>query len=342
LTRRVIFAFIALAAISLVGIVGYYLLGAGQWSWLDCTYMTVITLATVGYGEILSNFNSNPAARIFTIFLILIGMGILLYAVSTVTAFLVEGELSNVLWRRKMEKAIAKLRKHFIICGVGEIGMHIIEELIKTRRTFVAVESNPERILNLKVKGKALNSEILFLEGDATKDEVLLEAGIKHAQGLICALHSDPENLFLAITAKQLNHHIRIISRCINPENQAKFLKAGADYVVSPQQIGALRLVSQMVRPNVVSFLDVMLRDTKRELRVEEVTIPLDSPLIGKSLASSEIKSKTDMLVMAVKDCDTGEWIYNPAADLTLKANCTLIVFGDIDGLEKLRHLVKA
>jgi voltage-gated potassium channel len=341
MTRKLIYAFLALVVIYLVGTFGYYAIGKGEWNIFECAYMTTITLTTVGYGEILSNFESNPAARLFTIFLLLIGMGVLLYAVSTVTAFLVEGELSNVIWRRKMEKAIAKLRNHFIVCGFGEIGIHIVEELLKTRRHFVVVENNPERILELKIKGSAANpTGTLYVEGDATNDEVLHNAGIKHAQGLICSLHSDPENLFLAITAKQLNPKIKVFSRCIDPGSQPKFLKAGADYVVSPQHIGAMRLISQMVRPDVVSFLDLMLRDTNRELRVEQVSLPGNSSLIGKTIADSNIKNHTGMMVMALKDSDSETWVYNPGADFILKPNCNLIVFGEMEGLEKLRELV--
>lgn len=333
LQRRLKIAVIVLAIVFLIGVVGFKSLGGREWSTLDAVYMAVITMATVGYGET-KDLSKNPAARVFTIFFILAGMGIMLFVISSATAFIVEGELTQVLWRKKMIKEIAKLKDHIIVCGAGETGIHAVEELLKTRHNFVIIEPDKERVEKLKLLG-----DLNIIEGDASEDEVLSQAGIERAKGVIIALPTDKDNLFVTITARQLNPKIKIVAKGIDPKTDTKLVKAGANSVVSPNFIGGLRMVSEMVRPAVVNFLDLMLRDKSRTLRVEEVTITDRSQLAGKTLDEAAITQQTNLLVMAMKDPDSPDFHFNPGPKTVLRPGQILIVSGDISGVIKLREL---
>ncbi|MBI4639480.1 MAG: potassium channel protein [Candidatus Tectomicrobia bacterium] len=335
LQRRLIGGCLAFLVTFITGIVGYQVIGGEEWTLLDAAYMTVITLATVGYGET-RDLANNPTGRIFTMFLILFGMGTVLYVISTATAFLVEGELGQALWRKKMLRAIEKIRDHFIVCGAGETGIHAIEELIKTGREFVVIDHDPERIERLRSLG-----DVLILEGDATDDEILTQAGVERARGLLSVLANDKDNLFVTITARGLNPNLRIVARGIDPKTRAKLLKAGANSVVSPNFIGGLRMVSEMIRPSVTSFLDLMLRDTHRTMRVEEVTLSPSSELSEKNLVEAQIRKRTGCLVMAIKPPDNDHFIYTPDPSLKMKAGSVLVILADVTNVEKLRAIAE-
>lgn len=331
--RRLKIAVIVLAIIFFIGVAGFKLLGGHEWSTLDAVYMTVITMATVGYGET-KDLSKNPAARIFAIFFILTGMGILLFVISSATAFIVEGELTQVLWRKKMIKEISKLKNHVIICGAGETGIHTVEELLKTRNDFVVIEPDKERVEKLKLLG-----DLNIIEGDANEDSVLIQAGIERAKGIIIALPTDKDNLFVTITARQLNPGIKIVAKGIDPKTDTKLIKAGANSVVSPNFIGGLRMVSEMIRPTVVNFLDLMLRDKLRTLRVDEVTISERSHIAGKTLEEAAITEKINLLVMALKEPDSPDFNFNPSPKTLLRPGQVLIVSGDIADVIKLREI---
>lgn len=335
LVARIKAGLLLLVGVVFIGIIGYKILGGKDWSILDSIYMTVITLSTVGFEEVV-DISHNPPAKVFTIFLIILGMGTLTFVVSSITAFIVEGELTNILWRRKMDKEISELKDHFIICGGGETGFHVIEELLKTGRKFVLIEPDPERIK----KAQSLD-KLYFIEGDATDEQTLLQAGILRAKGLVTTLPTDRDNLFVAMTARELNPHIRIVAKEIDSKSAKKLFKAGANAVVSPTFIGGLRLVSELVRPTVVSFLDKMLRDEKGSMRVEEVTIGSNSSLINKDLVQAEIPKITGALIMAIKEPHKKDFIYNPKPSTILKKGDILVVLADAEMLEKLRPLVE-
>jgi voltage-gated potassium channel len=245
LEHRITVVLAILRGILASGTLGYMLVEG--WSPLDALYMTVITLATVGYGE---THPLSPVGRIYTIALILIGLGVVGYGLSTVVAFLVEGQLTGILERRKMERKIRSLRDHVILVGAGETGKHIAEELLNTGTPFVVIERDPAQVGALERLGK-----VLYINGDATESGVLREARIESARGLISSAPSDKDNLFVILTARELNSALRIVSRVIAEGSRHKLLKAGADAVVSSNLIGGLRMASEMLRPHVVSFL---------------------------------------------------------------------------------------
>lgn len=246
LIKGLIFTFITVA----VGTAGYKILGGPEWSFLDSLYMTIITLTSVGFGEI-QDLSDYPYARILTIFIILFGMGSILFVVSTITGFIVEGELSNVFGRRKMLKEISSLKNHFIVCGIGNTGYVVVKELIQTKRDFVVVDTDLNELEKLSETDK-----ILYINDDATNDAALVNAGIHEAHGLITILPDDKDNLFVTLTAKQLNPNLRIVSKGVEEHTIKKLKLAGAASVVMPSFIGGLRMVSELIRPAAVSFLD--------------------------------------------------------------------------------------
>jgi voltage-gated potassium channel len=319
LLRRFIWPGAALIAVLVIGTVGYWFMGGQQYSFLDTFYMTVITITTIGFGEII-NVSAIPAGRVFTIFIAIAGIGVLFYMITNFTALVVEGELTKSFRRSKMEKKAKNYRGHYIICGVGELGLHIVNELAATKRPYVIVDISRESIDRFSQVVK----DGVFIEGDATDNNTLLKAGIKEASGIFATLGDDNQNLVVALTAKQLSPGIRVVARCNELKNSDKMQKAGADAVISPSLIGGLRMASEMIRPTVVSFLDTMLRDREKNLRVEEVSVP-DS-LIGKDLASLRLDRFPGILLLAIKTKDG--WIYNPPSDCAIKPKSTLVFIG--------------
>lgn len=313
-----------LTAILFAGAFGYHLIEG--WPFFDALYMTVITLATVGYGEThpLSN-----AGRAFTIFLILGGIGIITYGVTTVTAFLVEGEMNGYLRRRRMQRAIQKLHGHFIVCGGGMSGRYVIEELQRTKRQVVVVERDRERVQAL------LEAGVMALEGDAASDDTLRSAGIERAAGLVATLPEDRDNLFVVITARGLNPTLRIVAKIDDVRVKEKFIRSGANAAVSASSIGGMRLASELIRPDTVSFLDTMLRDAAN-FRVED--IPIGPSHVGKTIKECDILAAAGILVVVLKD--EGKYSFNPKSSMKLKAGDTLIVIGDPDHVHEAVELM--
>jgi|MudIll2142460700_1097286.scaffolds.fasta_scaffold08536_2 voltage-gated potassium channel len=326
LLKRVIGISIALLMVFSAGIVGYMVIE--RWSVLDSLYMTVITLASVGFMEV---HPLTQHGRIFTIFLILGGTGILVYGVSTFIAFVVEGELTYALRRRKMQKHVDALTGHYIICGAGQSGKYIIEEMIKMLKECVVIEKNAE-------KAKSLGDQnILYVHGDATYNFTLQAAGIERARGLVTTLHSDAENLLVVFTAKRLNPKIRVISQAIEEESEQKIRMAGADSVVMPNFIGGLRMASELIRPTVVSFLDVMLRSKEKTIRIDELSIGESSFYKNKTLRETGILTRRDVTVVALRNDVTDVYEFNPPADTVLAAGDTIILMGDINSITSIK-----
>lgn len=330
--KKLIIIAILLATVFLYGILGYMFIEG--WKFLDSAYMTMISLFTVGYGE------TNPLSskgRIFTMSLLVMGIGTLAYGMSTVTAFLVEGQFSEAFRRKRMEKQIEKLQSHYIVCGLGDVGMHVIDELIKTKSDFVVIELDMGRIEKLLVS----YPELLYLQGNATSDEVLIKAGVERAKGLVSALPSDSENLFLVLSAKELNTKLRIVSRAADPASSEKIKKAGAESVVLPEMIGGLRIASLILRPNVVSFLDIMLRQTGGTVRFGEVVVNEGSELAGATLAQAQIPQRTGLVIIAIREAEDKSFIYNPKADIKLNINDALVVIGTPEQVATLQKIAK-
>ncbi len=331
--RKLITPVILLALILTYGTTAYRLITHD--SLFNCFYMTLITLTTVGYGEIICDPDKIVLIRVVTIFLIIFGMGLLLYVASSVTAFFVEGQLTNIIRRNKMDKKIAKLNNHFIVCGAGSTGLHVIRELVDTNRDFVVIEHSLEKIEKLDEE-----NNILYVTGDATHDETLISAGIEKAAGLITVLSSDKDNLFVTVTARQLRPDIKVVTRGVESGVEKKLYRAGADAVVFPNMIGGLRIVSEMIRPTVVSFLDYMLRDRKHAYRFEEISIPDKSAIIGKTLAECNIPEKTGIPILAIKLPSSKSFDFYPDGNKILEKGASLVVMSDIEGLKKIKSLL--
>lgn len=314
----------------MAGASGYYAIFLGDRSFLDCVYMTVISLTSVGYGEIVP-VTGNPIAQVYTMGLLIFGMGIILYAISSFTAILIEGELSGMLRRNKMEKKIKGLKRHYIVCGGGETGLPLIEEILKNREEAVLIDFDSDSVAHHQFK-----DSILYIKGDATDDENLMAAGIDHAAGIIISLPSDKDNLYVTMTARMLNPKVRIISRMTNPKMREKLVKAGADGVVSPNFIGALRMASEMLRPVTVSFLDTMLRSGDGTIRIHDIPIVSGSGFIGKEISEMNLHKRFDLLLLGLKT--DGEMLFNPSETTKLKEGMVLIVMGKSSDISKAKN----
>jgi voltage-gated potassium channel len=323
-------AFLALAFIMVIGTLGYRWLGGPQYSWLDCFYMTFITLTTIGYGEVV-DVTDYEYGRLFTIFIAVTGIGMLGYVLSTVTAFMLESDL-NASWRRKkMKQKIAQLKEHYIVCGIGLVGSNVAHELAATGRVCIIVDSNMAAIHRYL----EMHPDQLFLHGDATDNDTLLAAGVVNARGVFAVAHDDSMNLVISLSAKQLNPALRVVARCHDVKNIDKTRRAGADEVVSPDFTGGLRIVSAMVRPNVALFLDDMMKSNEN-VRMEEVLVPEE--ISGKQLSALYYHNK-DCVVLAIRHGN--HWAFNPAATHIVHGGDILMVMATAEGRMRLEQLVQ-
>jgi len=320
--KRIFLVMSTILVVILAGSLGYYLLYGGKYPFTACVYMTVISLTTVGYGEVLP-VTGNVTAEMFTMFLIVSGMGILVYGVSMITALFVEGDLSGILRKRKMEKEINRLTGHYIVCGGGETGRHILVELDCNMERTVLVDQDQENIDRCREEIPAL----CYIKGDATDDQNLVAAGIDRAKGIIICLPSDKDTLFVTMTARMRNRNIRIISKMVDPKMAPKLHNAGANGVVSPNFIGALRMASEMIRPTAVDFLDQMLRSKKGNLRIHEIVIPEGSHAIGKTLEALKI-DRYGIVVLGSR-VKGREIEFNPPPSTRLSRHMAIVVMGD-------------
>jgi len=333
--RRLAYALLVMVVITAAAVTGYRLLGGRDVSLLQALYMAVITLAGVGYGEIVDTSHS-PALRIFNMFVVLFGVTITVYMFSVVTAFLVEGEITNIFWRRKMQKRIQAVKHHYIICGLGDTGRYAVEELQKTGTPYVVVEHTEENIKKLQ-EHDPVYKEVLYVTGDATDENTLDQAGIERARGLIASLASDKDNLVITVVARQKSPSIRIIARCTDQRFAERLIKAGANSTVSPNHIGGMRMASEALRPHVVGFLDVMLKEHGRTLRIEEIDIGSGSPWVGTTLQHIDLRHRYNLLPLAIRQED-GSFLPNPPDNHQVQASTVIIVMGDVSELKRARH----
>lgn len=310
-----LWSFGALATVLVVGTIGYRLIGGEQYSLLDCFYMTFITIATIGFGEIV-DLSTHPWGRVFTILIGFAGIAAMTYLTSTVIAFLIEGRINEALGRRRMEKNIHRLKDHLIVCGVGRVGRNVANELSATHRTYVVVDENLQAIETHLEK----YPDHLYVHGDASDDAVLQRAHIDTAHGVFAITGDDNKNLVISLTAKQLNPAVRVVARCHELRNAEKLRRVGADAIVSPDFTGGLRIASAMVRPHVVSFLDQMMR-TEDGLRVEEVVVPAG---FGPRPVGEIALGGRDSILVAVRAAN--EWVFNPDPAFTLEPGMVAVV----------------
>lgn len=331
-----------LLAVALVGVVigagglALYLLGGGLWTLGESLYMAIISVSTVGFGE-LPSISRVPSARSVVVVIILTGLVAVAYFQSTMTALIVEGVIGEAWRSKRMKKSINTLSGHVVIAGVGSTGRHVIEELIATHTPFVAIDRNREYLE--RVSEEVCDGKMLYVHGDATEDHSLLEAGIDRAQGVIAALTHDKDNLYVTLSARSLNARARIVTKVVELEALPKMMRAGANATVSPNIIGGRRMASELIRPEVTEFLDQMLRDKERTLRLEEVAVPTGSSYAGKALREVPIRRESNALVVAVRE-QSRNFLYNPGPDHCLTEGSVLVVLGDHHNVEALRSLI--
>ena len=331
LKKRIYLSVLSICLVILAGTMGYYLLFSHEVSLMDCLYMTVISLTTVGYGEVIP-VSGNITAQVFTICLIISGMGVILYGISMLTAAIIEGELTGIIRKKRMLKQIKGLAGHYIVCGGGKTGRPVLEELVKNCKQVVLIEKDEEPIQRCT----ALIPGLLYLKEDATDDDNLTAAGIRQATGIIITLPSDKDNLYVTMTARMLNEGIRIISRMTDRKMEAKLLKAGADGVVSPNKIGALRLASEMIRPTAVNFLDSMLRSGQGDLRINQLFVSGSSQFFKKALEDLELKKRFSLLLLGIKEEGIGIE-FDPPGDKIICVPTHFIVMGRTEDVETAR-----
>ena len=290
--------------------------------------MTVITVTGVGYGD---EGVSNDG-KVFTTFLIIGGFGMYIYSITIATTFLVEGELASFFKRRRMMNSVDKLSNHYIICGIGDTGVHVLDEMLKSEVSFVGIEEDEERLEHL-----AETRDFLYIHGDATDDDVLIRSGVERARGLVACLSRDQDNLFVVISAKNLNPTLRIASKAVEHNSPDKLITAGADEVVLPDHIGGIRLASGILEPHLIDFITKM-QETRQTTRFAESIVQPESKLDGVTLRESQIQEETGLVVIALRSKD-GTYIYNPAGDWKIEAGDGLFIISDSRQLQALDKL---
>jgi voltage-gated potassium channel len=326
--RKFIFIIATFTIIIVVAVIGYMqLLDVG---FIDALYMTAITISTVGYGEV---GEMVAPAKIFTIFIIFSGLGVAGYGFTSLVALFFEGELKDAWRRKKMENKIAELNDHYIVCGAGEIGHTVIKQFIENGLSFVVIEKNHRRASELRHEG------VLTIIGDATSEDVLESAHITKAKGLISTLSNDADNVFTVLTARQMNSEAYIVSKAIAKNAHNKLKKAGADNTISPNEIGGRRMAALIIRPSVISFLDVITQAGDVTLDLEEVKICAKSEFVGKTLMEAKIPEQTGLIVLAIKRKGDTRLRFNPSSNEILKDGDTMVVLGREDQVDRLRGM---
>jgi voltage-gated potassium channel len=325
--RRVAVALGALAAVTVVGTVGYTLLG---FSLLEALYQTVTTVATVGFREVRP---LSAAGMVFTIVLILIGVGTVLYNLGILVEAVTEGHLREYLERRHMDQRITRLSGHVVICGYGRVGRAAASHLQATGHDVVVIDRDPERLVG---------ADLPHIVGDALDDDTLREAGIARARALIAALHEDADTLYLTLSARALGPDLVVVARARTVDAKAKLVLAGADRAVNPQLIGGRRMAAFALHPDVAEFLDVVLHDEEIDYRIAQVRVPPGSPLIGRAIGDVDVTGRSGAQLLAVRRPTQGAFVPRPPDSMVVEAGSTLIVFGDPGEVSALQDLVGA
>lgn len=327
-TRHVITVLLLFAFLLAFGTAGYVVIEG--WEPMDGLYMTVITLATVGYGEV---HEISQSGRIFTVILIFLGVGSFLYVLGNLAQFLVEGRIRVILGRRKLDRQINQLKDHYIVCGYGRIGRALSRFLVQRHMNVVVIEQDENRISVID------EDDMLYIMGAATDEANLVKAGIERAKGLTTALGTDAENILVILTARQLNPHLFIVARASQDATEKTLYAAGANVVVSPYDLGARRMAQAILRPTVIDFLDSAFVDESVDIQIEEIPVKASSNLVDVSLQDSGVRQDLNLIVIAIKKAD-GSMLFNPLAQTKIGAGDTVIVVGENKSLLRLEHLL--
>ncbi len=309
----------------ILGTIGYVLIE--HWNILDAFYMTIITISTVGFGEI--HPLSNPG-KIFTSVLIIVTLGTVFYVFTMFGQFFIEGEITGVFSRSRREKKMEKLKNHYIVCGYGRIGRNVVEGLKREEVPFIIIDSNNE------LRSEFEEKNYFYIIGDATEESILKMAGIERAKAVISLLPTDADNLYVAITTKGLNPDVKFITRAVDERAEIKMKKVGVDHVISPYKIAGSRILNSALKPTVVEFLELVTHREHIALSLEEVKIDKNSPLLHKTLSELDLRNKYGVIVIAIKKSN-GEMIFNPDPHAKFEDGDTVVVLGKEEDLKKLQ-----
>jgi voltage-gated potassium channel len=327
--QRLILPIIGLIMLMVAGTSGYQRLEG--LSPLDAFYMTAITISTVGFGEVKP---FTPAGRAFTVVLIGAGAGLAAYLLKSAVEFLISGEWRTQLDHDRRQSMLKKLSNHFIVCGFGRVGREVAHELRAEKLPFVVIDKDPDKITRIQDAG------YLALQGNAANEIYLKEAGIERAKGLVAAVNSDAENVFIVLTARGIRPDLAIVARANYEDSEDKLLRAGANRVIFPYRISGRRMVTVMVRPHVADFLDEVTHAGEQELLVEQVWLAQSSPLVGQTLGEADLRNRLDITVLACRTAG-GQLNTHPGAEMVLCADSYLVALGTREQLQALARLAE-
>lgn len=321
-------AVVVLAAIFCVAVVGYRY--GGNYSWLESLWMVVVTISTVGFGE---RSQLSPSMQMFTIVVILFGMTAAAYAFGGFVQMMVEGELARIMGRNRMTRDIDKLKDHVIVCGFGRMGQAVVHDLSRPKRPFphVVIEMDPLLVDQAEADG------VLHIQGDATDEEVLKQAGIERARAVISSLPNDAANVFITLTARDLNPSMLIVSRAEQQSTEKKLRQAGVDRVVMPTLVGAHQMVRIITRPSTADLIELVAESSFLDVELDELTVDSRTKLIGVTVRTTEAGRRHRLLVVAVKKAD-GTMVFNPDAEYVFHENDVLLVMGRSEDIESFRQ----
>jgi voltage-gated potassium channel len=327
-TRHLIFSLSISILILALGTIGYMIIE--DWPFIDALYMTVITISTVGFKEV---NQVGAAGRIFTIFLVFSGVGFTLYVAAAIVQFMVEGRIRIIMGRRRLDKKIERLKNHYIVCGYGRIGRVLCRHLRRANIDIAVIEKNSELIPVMDEDG------VLYIAGDAADENNLIKAGIERAKAVVATLATDTDNVFLVLTARQLAPELLIMARSSQDTAKIKLRAAGADFVESPYEMGAVSMAHRIIRPTVTSFLDLAFAYKRRDIQMEEIPVSPSSEMVNVQLKDSGIRQKYNLIIIAIMKPD-GNMLFNPSFEAVITPNDTVIAVGEADNLQKLERVL--
>lgn len=320
---KLIIAVVALVGVTLLGTLG--MMHFEGWSAFDSVWMTIVSLSTTGYGDLVPQTKSG---RVFMLFVLIVGLGVVTYSFGTIVNILVEGQLARLRGDGIVNKEIEKLNNHIIVCGAGRVGGNVAEILKAENAPYVVVDINEELVHDMRAQGH------LVLQGDATRDEVLRSLGLERASGIICALSNDAFNVFVTLTARAVNRNMKIVSRAVQPETVAKLRHAGADKIVSTDMLGGHRMAMAILKPQAVEILDTLIAPNRMEVQLEELRVTEKSPMVGNALGEFFSRNEGDLLVVALIRED--ELKMNPGSDHIVQVDDVLVLLGSSTQLDEV------